>query len=238
MVREVGSRVDDIYFEAHGESTCTAFLGFNALGMDRNDLRKKFGPPTMRETPPDEPDVNILSYELSDRDMTLAMHMRRSRGSREARVEKMILYKGRTGDNDNLSTSEKFDSDSKTDYEAPEDSQSDLPDETPEDLPSDLPEEANDLPDDSGSETKTAPKNISIDSQEKAAEILEGRLIDLGRIAPNETLEYSGITEINGVECWEFSAQFNFSETGRYAISSTGKIYEYDNVNDKFVPAK
>ena len=92
-VRRNGNNIEDISFKAHGESTCTAFLGFNAIGMDRNGLRKKFGPPTMRETPPDEPDVNILSYELSDRNMTLAMYLRRARSAKEAQNVRLLISK-------------------------------------------------------------------------------------------------------------------------------------------------
>lgn len=113
-------------------------------------------------------------------------------------------------------------------------SDNDLPDDLPQDVP-DVPN-ANDTPKDSDS--KNDSKNAGIDSQEKATEILSERLIDMNKIMPNETLEYSGLTQINGEECWEFSAQFNFSETGRYAISPTGKIYEHDNESDKFILVK
>ena len=34
-------------------------------GLSQKDLRKKLGTPTMRETPYDQADVNILSYELA-----------------------------------------------------------------------------------------------------------------------------------------------------------------------------
>lgn len=45
-------------------------------GMDRDDLRAKIGTATMRETPYDDAEVDILSYELSGRDMTLEVTLR------------------------------------------------------------------------------------------------------------------------------------------------------------------
>ncbi|MBQ7151745.1 MAG: hypothetical protein IJR94_05760 [Synergistaceae bacterium] len=35
------------------------------MGLTQDQIRKKFGTPTMRETPYDDSDVNILSYELA-----------------------------------------------------------------------------------------------------------------------------------------------------------------------------
>ena len=116
--------------------------------------------------------------------------------------------------------------------------------ETPEnDLPDDLPQDVpdmNDVPQDSDSknDSKSESKNTAIDSQAKASEILSERLIDMSKIMPNETLEYSGQTQIDGQDCWEFSSQFNFSETGRYLISPNGKIYEFDNSQEKFITVK
>ena len=38
------------------------------IGLSQDELRKKLGTPTMRETPYDNIDINILSYELSGKD--------------------------------------------------------------------------------------------------------------------------------------------------------------------------
>ena len=65
------------------------------IGLSQNELRKKLGTPTMRETPYDDSDVNILSYELSDRKMTLVVTLR------EGEVESAVFLKGRAGQTDN-----------------------------------------------------------------------------------------------------------------------------------------
>ena len=100
---------------------------------------------------------------------------------------------------------------------------SDLPDDLPSDVPIDRPQKS----------SAPAKKNISLSSAEEAAEFLEERLIELEKIIPSGSLEHlDSQTEQNGETCWEFSYQFNFTETGHYAISPSGKIYEYGN--DKY----
>ena len=69
-------------------------------GMTASELRKKLGTPTMRESPYDDINVSILSYELSDRDMTLAVTVVRDESDYEGKVESVELYSGRTGSND------------------------------------------------------------------------------------------------------------------------------------------
>lgn len=61
------------------------------LGLDQDEIRSKLGTPTMRETPYDESEVNILSYELSDRNMTLLVTLR------DNEVEEARFYEGRAG---------------------------------------------------------------------------------------------------------------------------------------------
>ncbi len=228
-VRDNGGKVEDIRYIAHGESTCTAFLGFNAIGMDRNALRKKFGSPSMRETPPNEHDVNILRYELDDRDMTLAVYLRRSQGKREAVVYQMELYAGEPEDNMQNSGH-----DSERD-----DLPGDLPnDDTPNDLPGDVPDDlpGDDVPGDLPDEPKpqkSQPKKEAVSSQEQAQEIITDKLIELGEITPTETLDANGTTEINGATCWEFTSLVSYRQ---YAISSAGKIYVHDG--EKYSPAK
>ena len=100
---------------------------------------------------------------------------------------------------------------------------SDFPDDLPSDVPTDQPKKV----------SAPAKKNINLSSPEEAAEFLEERLIELEKIIPSGSLEYlDSQTEQNRETCWEFSYQFNFTETGRYAISPSGKIYEYGN--DKY----
>ena len=109
IIKRNGRNIEDLYFSANNAKFCSDFLGFNAIGMDTNSLRSKLGTPTMRETPPDEPDVNILSYELADRDMTLSFNLRRQKNSDDYKVEFFELYQGKTGDNNNS-----YDSDSES----------------------------------------------------------------------------------------------------------------------------
>lgn len=61
------------------------------LGLDQDEVRSKLGTPTLRETPYEESDVNILSYELSDRKMTLVVTLR------DGEVEEAVFYEGRAG---------------------------------------------------------------------------------------------------------------------------------------------
>ena len=68
--------------------------------MTASELRSKLGTPTMRETPYDDINVSILSYELSDRDMTLSVTVVRDEYEYEGKVESVELYRGRTGSND------------------------------------------------------------------------------------------------------------------------------------------
>ncbi len=64
------------------------------LGLDQDEIRSKLGTPTMRETPYEEADVNILSYELSDRNMTLVVTLR------DGEVEEARFFDGRAGQTD------------------------------------------------------------------------------------------------------------------------------------------
>ena len=61
------------------------------LGLTQDEIRSKLGTPTMRETPYEESEVNILSYELSDRNMTLVVTLR------DGEVEEAKFYDGRAG---------------------------------------------------------------------------------------------------------------------------------------------
>ena len=74
-----------------------------------------------------------------------------------------------------------------------------------------------------------------------AASVLEARLMQLDRLSPGDTLSYLETqVEQGGEKCWEFSAQAEglnaIVETGRYAVSPSGKVYEFEG--DKYVPMK
>ena len=64
------------------------------LGLDQDAVRSKLGTPTMRETPYDESEVNILSYEVSGANMTLVVTLR------EGEVEEARFFEGRAGQTD------------------------------------------------------------------------------------------------------------------------------------------
>ena len=98
-VREGKKGLEDIYFQTSDHDTCELFFGTDLIGMYQTKLRSKLGTPTMRESPYDNINVSILSYELSDRDMTLAVTLVRDEGDEEGRVESVELYRGRTGSN-------------------------------------------------------------------------------------------------------------------------------------------
>ena len=106
----------------------------------------------------------------------------------------------------------------------------DGPDDVPDDVPGDVPD------DDTPSPSPQSSSSAKVSSAEEAAEYLDERLTELEKIMPTESLEYSGTTDIDGETCWEFSSRFNFNETGRYAVNSSGKIYEYDG--EKYNPVK
>ena len=99
-VRESRNGIEDVYFQTSNPETCKLFLGTDLIGMYQTRLRSKLGTPTMRESPYDDINVSILSYELSDRDMTLAVTLVRDEGDEEGKVESVELYRGRTGSND------------------------------------------------------------------------------------------------------------------------------------------
>ena len=117
-------------------------------------------------------------------------------------------------------------------------SQADLGSDLPNDdsFASDLPEDfIEDLPSNSEQKSKKTAKNFS--SADEASTFLSERLINLDKINPNEEIIYlDSEIELNGEECFEFSSEFNFSETGRYAVSKSGKVYEY--INEEYVLVK
>lgn len=89
-----GKNALDVYFKANTAAACKNFLGFEAIGMNKDALRSKVGTPTFRETPSGNPEISILSFELTDKDMTLAFTLRSDV------VESVELYSGATGEAD------------------------------------------------------------------------------------------------------------------------------------------
>nr|MBQ6739475.1 hypothetical protein [Synergistaceae bacterium] len=87
-----GSKLEDVYFKATSSSMCKLFLGFDAIGMNRNEIRSKVGTPTVRETPDGEPNVSITSYEMADKNFTLAFHFT------DGLIDYFEIYKGRAGE--------------------------------------------------------------------------------------------------------------------------------------------
>ena len=64
------------------------------IGLTQDEVRSTLGTPTMRETPYEESEVNILSFELTDRKMTLVVTLR------DGEVEKAVFKEGRAGQTD------------------------------------------------------------------------------------------------------------------------------------------
>lgn len=115
-------------------------------------------------------------------------------------------------------------------------SNNDLPDLP--DLPDDVPEIQ---PDSQQDKPGKAAKKINLTNTDEASEFLMSRLDELGRVSPGEELsDLESVTDINGEQCYEFALIFNAPnmqvESGRYAVSPSGKIYELED--GKYVPAK
>ncbi|MBR1658284.1 MAG: hypothetical protein IJ697_07445 [Synergistaceae bacterium] len=91
---------EDLYFRTDRFDICSKMLGVDLIDMSQPEVRAKLGTPTIRETPYGEPDLNILSYELPDRNMTLAVIERRYEGDTEGTVISVELYRGRPGERD------------------------------------------------------------------------------------------------------------------------------------------
>ena len=86
---------NDDTFETGDAKECRDFLGVDLIGKYQPEVRKKLGTPTYRESPADDKDTNILSFELSDRNMTLAITEKRSGRNPEGRVISVAFYEGR-----------------------------------------------------------------------------------------------------------------------------------------------
>ena len=90
--------VEDVFFSTDNAKTCRDFLGVDLIGKSQPQARKILGSPTMRESPADDRDINVLSYELPDRNITLVITERREDGDTEGTVTGVSFYRGRTGE--------------------------------------------------------------------------------------------------------------------------------------------
>lgn len=90
--------VEDVFFSTDNRKTCKDFLGVDLIGKSQPQVRKVLGTPTMRESPADDRDINVLSYELPDRDITLVITENREDGDTEGTVTGVSFYRGRTGE--------------------------------------------------------------------------------------------------------------------------------------------
>ncbi len=90
--------IEDVYFSTDNTKACRDFLGVDLIGKLQPQVRKVLGTPTMRESPVDDKDINVLSYELPDRDITLVITEHREYGDTEGTVTGVSFYRGRTGE--------------------------------------------------------------------------------------------------------------------------------------------
>ena len=97
-VIERKNRVEDVFFTTDNKKTCKDFLGVDLIGKSQPQARKVLGTPTMRESPADDRDINVLSYELPDKNITLVITERREDGNTEGTVTGVSFYRGRTGE--------------------------------------------------------------------------------------------------------------------------------------------
>ena len=97
-VIERRNKVEDVFFSTDNKKICRDFLGVDLIGKSQPQARKVLGTPTMRESPADDKNINVLSYELSDRDITLVITERREDGDTEGTVTGVSFYRGRTGE--------------------------------------------------------------------------------------------------------------------------------------------
>lgn len=92
--------INDDTFTIDDAQECKQLLGVDLIGKFQPEVRKKLGTPTFRESPADNKNINILSYEMAGRDMVLAINERRGSRSQDGQVISIEVYEGRTGDNE------------------------------------------------------------------------------------------------------------------------------------------
>ncbi len=84
---------DTTSFSTKSSAECKKYLGVDFIGMSQDEVRAKMGTPTMRESPYEDIDTNILSYEIAKPSMTFAITLV------GGYVDSVEFYKGRTGQN-------------------------------------------------------------------------------------------------------------------------------------------
>ena len=90
--------VKDVFFTTDNRKTCRDFLGVDLIGKSQPQVRKVLGTPTMRESPAEDRDISVLSYELPDKNITLVVTEMREDGDTEGTVTGVSFYRGRTGE--------------------------------------------------------------------------------------------------------------------------------------------
>ena len=84
-------KTEDVYFESSDGATCKFFFGFNPIGMNESQIRSKLGTPTTRETPYDEPEMTLFSYELDGKNLVLSVRLYQNDNTGNLKVETIEL---------------------------------------------------------------------------------------------------------------------------------------------------
>ena len=87
-------------FSSNESEICSKIFKFNIIGMSMTDLRKKMGTPTLRESPYDNADMSILSYEVPGKNITVSIVLTRDYGDFDGKVESISIYQGSAGEPD------------------------------------------------------------------------------------------------------------------------------------------
>lgn len=85
-------------FSSNESEICSKIFKFNIIGMSMTDLRKKMGTPTLRESPYDNADMSILSYEVPGKNITVSIVLTRDYGDFDGKVESIAIYQGSAGE--------------------------------------------------------------------------------------------------------------------------------------------
>ena len=90
----------DMPFSSNESEVCSKIFNFNVIGMSMKDLRKKMGTPTLRESPYDNADMSVLSYEVPGKNITVSITLTRDYEDIDGRVESINIYRGSAGEPD------------------------------------------------------------------------------------------------------------------------------------------
>ena len=93
------ARMDlEMPFSSNESEICSKIFKFNIIGMSMTDLRKKMGTPTLRESPYDNADISVLSYEVPNKNITVSITLTREYGDIDGHVESINIYRGSAGE--------------------------------------------------------------------------------------------------------------------------------------------